>query len=115
VKIAALAAVLLLTGCGAPAPMSSPPADALIVTAAGEAFTSTSVSAPAGTDLTIYFEITDSSQHDLHLWDGDTSLGSTEIFGGPSAMTLDVPALAPGNYRITCDIHPGMLATLVAD
>lgn len=107
-------ALLVLAACGASAPMSTPPPGAIVVTAEHEAFTTPSVIAPAGAAFTIFFENLDTSQHNVRIWKGETSLAATEIFGGPGARTLDVPALDPGDYRITCDIHPSMLAALSA-
>ncbi|MEP7360683.1 MAG: cupredoxin domain-containing protein [Chloroflexota bacterium] len=108
-------ALVLLAACSATGTAAAtPPTGAVIVTAAVDSFTTSSVVGPADTGFTIFFQIIDSSQHDLHVWQGETSVAATEIFGGPSARILDVPALASGVYRITCDIHPSMEAALEA-
>jgi plastocyanin len=104
--------VVVLAACGVTAPVTTPPPDAVVLTAAGDSFTTPVVAASAGSAFTIYFEITDTSQHNVRLWGGETSLVATEIFTGPSALTLDVPALSAGTYRFTCDIHPSMLGEL---
>ena len=111
-KLAAL--LLLLAACGGPGPTSTPPPDAVVITAAGEAFTTTAVKAPADSAFAIYFQITDSSQHNVRIWNGEATVAATEIFGGPSARVLEVPALNPGHYRLTCDIHPSMHGDLEA-
>ena len=114
-RAAALAAALLvLAACGAAAPMPTAPVGAVIVTAEHDTFTTSAVTAPAGAAFTIYFENKDTSQHNVRIWKGATSLTTTEIFSGPGARVLDVAALDPGEYRLTCDIHPAMLATLTA-
>ena len=106
--------LLLLGGCGTARTSSTPPPDAVIVSAAGDQFTDMPPWLDAGAPFTIYFEITDFSQHNLRLWNGETSIGATEIFAGMSARTLEVPALAPGYYELTCDIHPEMQGLLEA-
>jgi len=109
-----LCLLMLLAGCNAGRqPLATPQPDAVIVSADGESFTQGLVSAPAGVPFTIYFEITDFSQHNLRLTDYDgTTIGATEVFAGLSARTLAVPALERGEYWFSCDFHPNMSATL---
>jgi plastocyanin len=111
-RIAKLALAILLISCSSASPMSSPPPGAVVVAATGDSFTTSLVTAAADGSFTIYFQINDSTQHDLRVWNGDTSVAAPEGFGGPSARTLEVPALGAGTYRLTCDIHPSMQATL---
>jgi plastocyanin len=107
-----------LVGCASspPAPMPTPPPGAVVVAADNVAFATASVSAPAGTPFTVFFENRESEPHNVRVWDAaNATLGATEIVGGPAARTLDVVALVPGTYRLTCDIHPEMTAQLLVE
>ena len=74
------------------------------------------VTAPAATAFTIWFENRESVPHNVNVVDaGGTSLAKGDIFSGPAARPLDVPPLAPGNYRLICDVHPDMSAQLIAE
>ena len=115
--IVTLTLALLLAGCGTARPMSTAPPDAVIVSATGDQFTDMPIWVDAGVPFTIYFQITDFSQHNLRLtsWNDQASIGATEIFQGISARTLEVPALVSGDYyELTCDIHPDMQGVLEA-
>jgi plastocyanin len=103
-----------LAGCGgAPAPLPTPPPGAVVITAQGTAFATQQVTAPAGTSFTLFFENRDNEPHNVRLWDAANSIVySGQIVNGPTAITETVPALAPGTYRFTCDIHPNMSGTL---
>jgi plastocyanin len=107
-------AAFVVAACVPTGPSVTAPPDAVVVTASGESFTTPAVTVSAAVPFTIFFEIQDGSQHDLHLWQGATSLAATEIFGGPSARTLEVGPLDRGEYQLACDIHPSMRAALEA-
>ena len=115
---AALAAgvLALAAACASspPAPVASPPPGAVVVTADHEAFIEQQVVAPAGAPFTLYFENRESEPHNVRLWDASgASVAETEIVGGPTARMVDVAALQPGVYRLTCDVHPDMKSQLV--
>ncbi len=104
-----------LAGCGAPAPLPSPPPGAIVIAAEHTAYAGSSFTAPAGVAFTLFFENRDNEPHNVRFWDAaGQSVFSGEIIQGPAAKVEPVPALAPGTYRITCDIHPDMTAQLVA-
>ena len=108
--------VAAVSACGgAPAPVLTPPADAVVVTAQGTAFATQHVTAPAIVPFTLWFYNKDNELHNLHIWDaGGQSVFVGETFTGPDARTALVPGLTPGQYHFTCDIHPDMTRQLVA-
>jgi plastocyanin len=74
------------------------------------------VTAPAGEPFTIWFENREAVPHNVNVLDSaGVSQGKTEIFNGPAARPLEVPALAPGNYRMICDVHPDMSSQLISE
>ena len=109
-------ALAVVSGCsGASQPAGTPPAGAVIVTAANLVFDPNSVRAPAGEEFVLYFDNRESVLHNAKLVDGTgKTIVEGEVFTGPSARVLDVPALAPGTYKILCDVHPAMTAELIA-
>ncbi|MEA2676426.1 MAG: Cupredoxin-like domain [Chloroflexota bacterium] len=114
--ILAIATLSALIACGgAPQTLPTPPPGAVVVTAQGTAFTTQNVSAPAGTAFTLFFENLGNELHNVRLKDAaGTSVFGGQTFTGPAAVAEQVPALAAGTYRISCDIHPDMSAQLVA-
>ncbi len=113
--LARLLAATLVAACQAQAavPMSPPPGS-LLLEARNIAYEQSSIDAPAGEPATIWFANLDSSiPHDVHVVDatGSTIVRSEVITGG--SISVDLPALPPGTYKIFCDVHPGMTAQLV--
>jgi len=110
------AAAFVALGCEAsPTLPSSPPPGAVIVSANQQQFEQAVVNAPASTAFTIWFENRESVVHNVNVVDvAGASLAKGDIFTGPAARPLEVPALGPGNYRIICDVHPDMSAQLIA-
>ena len=69
-------------------------------------FLPVSLSAPAG-GVTIAFNNRDSGvAHNIHIFSGGTSIGSTEPATGQTAQTLALGTLAAGAYPFVCDVHP---------
>jgi len=103
-----------VVGCGgAPAPMATPPPGAVVITAQGTAFVSGPYTAPADAAFTLFFVNKDNEPHNARIWNATgASVYPGEIIQGPAAKAEEVPALAAGTYRLTCDIHPGMTAEL---
>ena len=102
-----------VVACGAPAPLPTPPPGAVVITAQGTAFTSTTYTAPAGAAFTLFLENHDNEPHNVHIWNAaGASVYPGEVVQGPAAKAEEVPALPAGTYRISCDIHPAMTAQL---
>ena len=73
------------------------------------------VSAPAADPFTIWFENRETVPHNVNVLDAaGASMAKGEVFSGPAARPLEVPALVQGNYRVICDVHPDMSAQLIA-
>lgn len=115
---AVLAAALFVGACAsAPAgPTATAPAGAVAVSANLSRFAPQSVTAPAGTAFQIWFNNLENVPHNVHVLDATgTSIARGEIFNGPAAQILDVPALNAATYRLVCDVHPDMTGSLVAN
>ncbi len=113
----ALIAVAVLSGCRtAGTGIGTPPPGAIVVSANYSVFEQSSVQAPANQAFTIWFENRENVPHNVHVV---TSAGANvalgQIFNGPAAQPLDVPMIAAGTYKLLCDVHPDMLAELVAN
>ena len=80
-------------------------------------FAPTSITAPADEPFQIWFTNLENVPHNVHVKDaaGATMGAAGEIFNGPGARALDVPALTAATYRVVCDVHPDMTAELVAN
>jgi plastocyanin len=114
------AVALILVGCGggatpaaAPGTPAVPVEGRLTVVAQGIALTPAQITMTPAL-LTIDFDNRDAGvPHDLALYAGsDVKLAATEIISGPATATLSVPMLVPGTYRLTCSVHPNMVASL---
>ena len=115
--VLATAAAFVALGCQTgPTLESSPPPGAITVSANQLKFEQAVVSAPASAPFTIWFENRETVPHNVNVIDAaGASLAKGEIFSGPAARALEVPALVPGNYRLICDVHPDMSAQLIAE
>lgn len=117
VSLTLAAAGLLAAGIaacgGAPAPLSTPPPGAVVVTAQGNAFVSGPYTAPADVAFTLFLVNKDGEPHNARIWNAaNVSVHPGAIVQGPGAKAEQVPALPAGTYRLTCDIHPEMSAPL---
>jgi plastocyanin len=118
----ALAAVLVFAACSTANPGGSPgssptvPAGAVVLTANLNQFAPTNVTAPAGEAFQIWFTNLENVPHNVHVYDpAGASVVASEVFNGPAVQAVSVPALDPASYRLACDVHPEMNATLVAE
>jgi plastocyanin len=86
------------------------------ITAAGIAFTTPTVTAPAGVPFTIHFDNQDANTpHNIQVKDASgQSAFKGEIFNGVAAKDYQVDALGAGTYSFVCDVHPNMTGTLTA-
>ena len=85
--------------------------------AAGVAFTTAAVTAPANTPFTIKFTNNDSgTPHNIVIHGGPTATDPVifdgEIFSGVDSRLYAIPALKPGTYAFNCKVHPSMIGTL---
>jgi plastocyanin len=65
-----------------------------------------SLTAPAG-GVTIVLDNRDNGiAHNVNVFSGGTSMGSTSPAAGPITETLALGTLAPGSYPFVCDVHP---------
>jgi plastocyanin len=83
-------------------------------------FDPTTVEAKASSPFSLVFDNQDTGvMHNLVLSNPDGSpvavTGDTAFFAGPGQRTYGVPALAAGDYKFVCQVHPGtMTGTLTA-
>jgi plastocyanin len=109
-----LAVVALVAACGGSTTLTPPPG-AVAVIAQGTAFTTPTVTAPAGEAFVLWFVNRDNELHNVHIYSSDlTSVVIGQTFTGPAEKTETVPALTAGTYKFVCDIHPQMTGQLVA-
>lgn len=103
-------------GQGGPAtPAPSTAAGAVSVVAEGDRFLSQQVSAPAGEAFPLAFDNRDGVPHNVALVDSSGAQVFTgQVFTGSKVVTETVPALAAGDYRMICAVHPDMTGTLTA-
>jgi plastocyanin len=116
--VLATAAAFVALACqtGTPTLPFSPPPGAVMVSASQQQFEQAVVNVPAGAPFTIWFENREAVPHNVNIVDAaGASQAKGDIFSGPAARPLEVPALAPGNYRLLCDVHPDMTAQVIAE
>jgi plastocyanin len=98
------------TGSSAPAPRG----DAIQISSKDLKFSTATMSAPANEAFQIAFDNQDGAPHNVAIYDSSFSkkVFGEDPFGGPKAVTYNVPALAPGMYGFRCDVHPDMKGAL---
>lgn len=88
----------------------------LAIEAAGVAFNTAELTAPADEAFQIDFKNNEASiQHNVAIHEGSatgTEVFKGEIFVGPGERVYDVPALTAGAYTFICTVHPNMVGTL---
>jgi plastocyanin len=87
------------------------------IVAQGIAFTTTTVTAPAGVPFVIAFDNQDAgTPHNVAIKDASgAEVFKGEIFSGVATKNYEVPALKAGTYTFTCTVHPNMTGTLTAN
>jgi mono/diheme cytochrome c family protein/plastocyanin len=95
---------------------TDPNAKVVTVTAQNIAFTTTTVTAPAGAAFTLSFDNEDASiPHDVQIKDASgAQVFKTDVFPGVAKRDYTVPALKAGSYPFACTVHPNMTGTLTA-
>lgn len=86
----------------------------LHISALNLAFDTDHLQAPAGEAFVLEFDNNDPGiPHNVDITDlNGASVFRGQIINGPSTATYEVPALAAGDYRFACDVHPDMTGTL---
>lgn len=101
-----------------PAPAPPPPAggQSFTVCADGIQFDKDALSATAGSPITILFdnqETTPGATHNFVVYEGEddtgTEVGRSEDFDDPAQDTVELGALAAGQYFFLCEFHPTIM------
>jgi mono/diheme cytochrome c family protein/plastocyanin len=100
----------------APAASTDPNAKVVTISAQNIAFTTPTVTAPAGAAFTLSFDNQDAGiPHDVQIKDASgTQVFKTDVFPGVAKRDYPVPALKAGTYAFACTVHPNMTGTLTA-
>jgi plastocyanin len=87
---------------------------AVQISALNVAYEQTAVSAPAGAAFTIQFDNKDAGiPHNVEIKDASgMSMFKGDIVTGPAQASYSVPALAAGDYKFSCTVHPNMVGAL---
>jgi plastocyanin len=99
---------------GASTPATQQPSvdpNALSISARNIAFSTDTLSAPAGRPFQIVFDNQESAPHNVAIYRDLAARDSVfvgEVFPGPRVVVYEVPALEPGTYQFICDVHPSM-------
>jgi mono/diheme cytochrome c family protein/plastocyanin len=106
------------TPSGSPGASPAASADAnathVKVVASGIAFTTPTITAPAGKAFVIDFDNQDAgTPHNIQIKDSTGAVQfSGATFNGVATQAYQVPALAAGTYPFQCTVHPTMTGTL---
>jgi mono/diheme cytochrome c family protein/plastocyanin len=105
------------SGSASAAPSGGSPAATVSIVASGIAFTTPTVTAPAGVPFVIAFDNQDAAvPHDVAISDAaGAQVFKGETFPGVETRDYQVPALAAGDYTFVCTVHPNMTGTLTAE
>lgn len=105
-------------GSGTAAPASaaaSADPNAVAISARDLKFSTDRLEGPANKPFQIAFNNEEGAPHNVSIYRDESASEQIlveEPFGGPKAVTYNVPALAPGSYFFRCDVHPDMKGTL---
>ncbi|HJR18130.1 MAG TPA: cupredoxin domain-containing protein [Actinomycetota bacterium] len=104
---------------GGPEPVATGTGPVVTIAAEQLRFTTTTLSAPAGTAFSLRFENREAVPHNVAIY-GDAGFSRSvvvgAIFAGPRTRIEEVPALTAGTYFFRCDVHPTtMTGTLKAE
>jgi plastocyanin len=121
-RLLVVALVLVVAGCGGGAIANAhPPAsldpDSPKLSALDIAFESAVLTVPADRPFTLVFDNRENVPHNVSIY-ADSARQDRRfegaVFSGPATRWYPVPALPPGVYLFTCDVHPIMTGSLVA-
>jgi plastocyanin len=82
---------------------------AVRLTAEELSFSTERLTAPAQEPFRIVLDNQASVPHNVSVYDDGTALARGEVVAGPATVSTTVPALDPGSYRFTCDVHPDQM------
>lgn len=100
---------------GTPASTIPVPSGALELRVVNTRFEPAQLSVLANEPFVLYFDNSDNVPHNVVIVGSDGGrVFAADIFTGAAQRLLQVPALAPGHYRLRCDVHPEMSADLEA-
>jgi plastocyanin len=118
VAMAVVSAACSSAAGGQPAASSGPvDPNAPVITAQGNAFTTTTVTVTAGKAFTLKFDNKDGAPHNVAIYK-DASASEKVSIGeivSASPTSQQVPALEKGQYFFRCDVHHDMTGTIVAE
>lgn len=95
-----------------PEPVAGECEETVEISADNTAFDRTEIEVPADTAFCINFENRENVPHNVSIYDGEEELFTGSILNEAGTITYQVPALAAGEYRFICDVHP---LTMVGD
>ena len=112
-----LLAFFLLVGCSggddAEEPEAStpaPPSAGSTVVGRNISFSTDTLSATVGEQVTITFDSQDANiPHNFHVLAESQGDFKTEVQPGPNIQSVTFTINAPGTYRFQCDVHPGQM------
>lgn len=102
------------TATAAPSPAGTGQAVSMTLTAENLSFSSTTLTAPAGSTVTMTFINRDANMpHNFALYtsqNANTKIFAGDLVTGPATVTYTFTAPStPGNYFFRCDIHPELM------
>ena len=109
-------ALTVVAGCGpsGPDPLASFAGASLTIQARGLEFAPDIATLPADVPIRLVLDNQDAGiAHNLHVFQGDTDLGTSPDVTGPGLVAIELPPLAPGRYQFDCTLHPDMIGTLL--
>jgi plastocyanin len=126
---------VILVGCTEPSPTPTPtptpsptptptptptPSQSVTLNLSAEklAFDTSTITVPAGAEVTVIFNNKDSIPHNLAVYEtsaANKEIFIGEIFSGPKVISYQFTAPAePGTYFFRCDVHPrGMTGSFI--
>ena len=91
------------------APEETTSGTSLTLVAEDVAFDTKVLTAPAGEEVTVEYDIRDEVPHNLHIITDSGEDPKTEVQTGPTMQTLTFTIDKPGSYTYVCDVHPDQM------